>query len=178
MSTAWISTTLEMNSRWQLSLVRATTSLYSNYTLFLVRTNCFCLCWHGSIDKIQLHEHPRYIHLSQLLLLLCEGKYKQENYKNTITLFLYFLLVSTNSFRICKCCRNFSNIFPFPLSTSSRPDLGSTQPPIQWYPGGGGVPGVKRPGREADYSPPTNAQVNNTWIYASTPICFHAVLLN
>jgi hypothetical protein len=28
---------------------------------------------------------------------------------------------------------------------------------------------VKRPGREADHSPPTNAEVKNTWIYASTP---------
>jgi hypothetical protein len=39
------------------------------------------------------------------------------------------------------------------FSTLSRPALGSTQPPIQW------VPGVKRPGREADHSPPTGAEV-------------------
>jgi hypothetical protein len=35
---------------------------------------------------------------------------------------------------------------------TSTPALGSTQPPIQW------VPGVKRPGREADHSPPTSAK--------------------
>jgi hypothetical protein len=29
-------------------------------------------------------------------------------------------------------------------------------------------PEVKRPGREADHSPPTNAEVKNTWIYIST----------
>jgi hypothetical protein len=29
--------------------------------------------------------------------------------------------------------------------------------------------GVKRPGREADYSLPTNAEVKITWIYTSTP---------
>jgi hypothetical protein len=40
------------------------------------------------------------------------------------------------------------------------------------YPMGSGssFPGVKRPGREADDSPPTNAEVNNTWIYTSTPL--------
>jgi hypothetical protein len=37
------------------------------------------------------------------------------------------------------------------------------QPPIQW------VPGVKRPGREADDSPPASAEVKKMWIYTSTP---------
>jgi hypothetical protein len=36
----------------------------------------------------------------------------------------------------------------------------------------------KRPGREADYSPPTSAEVNNTWIYTSTPKSLHGVVLN
>jgi hypothetical protein len=36
------------------------------------------------------------------------------------------------------------------VSTSSRPALGSTQPPIQWVTGALS-PGVKRPGREADH---------------------------
>jgi hypothetical protein len=30
-------------------------------------------------------------------------------------------------------------------------------------------PGAKRPGREADHSPPTSAEVKNTWIYTPTP---------
>jgi hypothetical protein len=30
-------------------------------------------------------------------------------------------------------------------------------------------PGVKRPGREADHSPPTSAEVKKTWVYTSTP---------
>jgi hypothetical protein len=30
-------------------------------------------------------------------------------------------------------------------------------------------PGVKRPGREGNHSPPTSAEVKNTWIYTSTP---------
>jgi len=36
-----------------------------------------------------------------------------------------------------------------------RKSLWSTHPPIQW------VPGVKRPGREADHSPPSSAKVKN-----------------
>jgi hypothetical protein len=40
--------------------------------------------------------------------------------------------------------------------------------PIQWVPG---VlpPGVKRPGSEADHSPPASAEVKKIWIYTSTP---------
>jgi hypothetical protein len=30
-------------------------------------------------------------------------------------------------------------------------------------------PWVKRPEREADYSPPTNAEIKKTWIYTSPP---------
>jgi hypothetical protein len=51
------------------------------------------------------------------------------------------------------------------FSTSSRSALEPTQPPIQW------VPGVKRPRREADKSPPPeSANVKKMWIYTSTPI--------
>jgi hypothetical protein len=34
---------------------------------------------------------------------------------------------------------------------------------------GGSFPGVMRPGREADHSPPTSAEVKKMWIYTSTP---------
>jgi hypothetical protein len=65
----------------------------------------------------------------------------------------------------------------FLLSTSSRPVLGFTQPPIQWVLGALS-PVVKRPGREADHSPPTSAEVKNTWIYTSTPpIRLHGFVL-
>jgi hypothetical protein len=43
-----------------------------------------------------------------------------------------------------------------------------TQPPIQWVPGSHS-PGVKRPEREANHSPPTSAEVKKMWIYTSTP---------
>jgi hypothetical protein len=38
--------------------------------------------------------------------------------------------------------------------------------------------GVKRPGREADHSRPSSAEVKNTWIYTSTPpVRLHGVVL-
>jgi hypothetical protein len=40
--------------------------------------------------------------------------------------------------------------------------LGPTQPPIQWVPGVLSL-GVKRPGREADHSPPSSAEVKE-WV--------------
>jgi hypothetical protein len=39
---------------------------------------------------------------------------------------------------------------------------------MQWVPGAL-IPGVKRPLREADHSPTTNAEVKKMWIYTSTP---------
>jgi len=48
--------------------------------------------------------------------------------------------------------RNFST------DTASRPALGPTQPSIQWIRGALSL-GVKRPGREADYSPPSSAEM-------------------
>jgi hypothetical protein len=44
---------------------------------------------------------------------------------------------------------------------SSRPALGSTQPPIHWVPGALS-PWVKRPSREADHSAPTSAEVKKS----------------
>jgi hypothetical protein len=51
----------------------------------------------------------------------------------------------------------------FLLAPASRPALGPTQPPIQWVMGtGGSFPGGKaRPGRDADHSPPSSAEVKN-----------------
>jgi hypothetical protein len=49
----------------------------------------------------------------------------------------------------------------FPVASVSRPALGSTQPPVQWVPGGP-FPGAKaRPGRDPDHSPPSSADVEN-----------------
>jgi hypothetical protein len=46
----------------------------------------------------------------------------------------------------------------FQFTTASRTVLGSTQIPIQWVSGALSLV-VKRPGREADHSPPSSAEV-------------------
>jgi hypothetical protein len=56
----------------------------------------------------------------------------------------------------------------FHVSLSSRPTLGSTQPPMKWVMAALSS-GLKRPGREADHSPPTSGEVKKTWVYTSTP---------
>jgi hypothetical protein len=61
-----------------------------------------------------------------------------------------------------------SRVKNFLFSTSSRPDLAFIQLPSQWV-SGALSPAVKRPGREADHSPPSTAEVKKTRIYASTP---------
>jgi hypothetical protein len=48
------------------------------------------------------------------------------------------------------------------FSSPHRPDQ-------LWCPPNLLSPGVKRPGREADHSPPASAEVKKIWIYTSTP---------
>jgi hypothetical protein len=55
-----------------------------------------------------------------------------------------------------------------PVSTSSRPVLGLTQPHTQWVTGVLS-PGLKGPGSEADHSRPTSDEVRNVWICTFTP---------
>jgi hypothetical protein len=54
------------------------------------------------------------------------------------------------------------------FSTSSRPALGPSQPPIQWVPGALS-PGVKRQGRESDHSPSASSEVEKMRIYTFAP---------
>jgi hypothetical protein len=73
-------------------------------------------------------------------------------------------------------CQRGLGIYLF--TTTSRTALGPTQPPVQWVPGALSR-GVKRPGREADHSPPSSAEVKNAWSYTSTPpICLYGVVLS
>jgi hypothetical protein len=66
----------------------------------------------------------------------------------------------------------------FLFTPASRTALAPTQPPIQWVPGAFSL-GVKRPGREADHSPPSSAEVKNVWRYTSTPpIRLHGAVLS
>jgi hypothetical protein len=55
------------------------------------------------------------------------------------------------------------------VSMSSRPVLGCTHPPIKWVLGTL-FQGMKRPGREADHSPPTSAEVKKC---GSVYLLFH-----
>jgi hypothetical protein len=54
----------------------------------------------------------------------------------------------------------------FFFSTSFRPTLWPTKPPMQRETRILSQ-GVKRQGREADYAPPTTTEIKNTWIYPS-----------
>jgi hypothetical protein len=65
----------------------------------------------------------------------------------------------------------------FFTSIALRPALVPTQTHILWVPGALS-PGVKRPGREVDHSPPTSAKVKKMWIYTSSPIRLHGIVLN
>jgi hypothetical protein len=69
----------------------------------------------------------------------------------------------------------------FLFTTSSKPALGLTQPPIQWVPGAL-TPGIKLSGCEAceaHHSPPSSAEVKNAWSCTSTPsIRIHDEVLN
>jgi hypothetical protein len=53
-----------------------------------------------------------------------------------------------------------SRVKNFLLPMSSRPAVGSTQPPVEWVPGTLSS-GVKQSGREADYSSQASAKVKN-----------------
>jgi hypothetical protein len=59
-------------------------------------------------------------------------------------------------------CPGRGNNFHF--FVSSRPALGPTQPPIQWVIGALS-PGVKRPRRYTNHSPPISAEVKKTTLW-------------
>jgi hypothetical protein len=64
------------------------------------------------------------------------------------------------------------------FTTASRPDLGPTQPPIERVPRALSL-WIKRPGREAEHSPPSSAEVKE-WAeqYLHSPICLNDVVLS
>jgi hypothetical protein len=69
-----------------------------------------------------------------------------------IYLFIYLLRAGRPRGRILSAGR----VVNFLFSASFRPALGLTQPPMKWTTGALSS-GVKRPGREADHSPPASA---------------------
>jgi hypothetical protein len=64
----------------------------------------------------------------------------------------------------------------FLFTTASRSALDRIQPPIQWVIYNFSL-GVKPPGREANYLPPSSAEVKNAWNYTSTPPLRHHVVV-
>jgi hypothetical protein len=65
----------------------------------------------------------------------------------------------------------------FLLAAMSRPALGPTHSTVQWVPMALSL-GVKKPGHEADHSPPSSAKVKNAWSYTSTPqVYLHGLVL-
>jgi hypothetical protein len=56
----------------------------------------------------------------------------------------------------------------FNFAIASRPDLGPTQRPNEWIQAALSL-GIKRPGRQADHSPPSSAEIKNAWSYTSVP---------
>jgi hypothetical protein len=66
----------------------------------------------------------------------------------------------------------------FFFTTASRTALGPTHPPIQRVPGALSL-GIKRPGREADQSPPSSAEVKECMeLYLHSPIRLHGLVLS
>jgi hypothetical protein len=66
----------------------------------------------------------------------------------------------------------------FHFSRSTRPALKPNQPPMKWVKWAFSLE-LKRQGRGADHSPPTSAEVKNTWVCISTPpLCLYVVVLD
>jgi hypothetical protein len=65
----------------------------------------------------------------------------------------------------------------FLFATASRQSLRPTQPPVRWITAALSTE-VKRPGREADHSPPFSAEVKNAWSYLHSPVRLHDVVCN
>jgi hypothetical protein len=63
-------------------------------------------------------------------------------------------------------------------TTASITSLGPTQPPLQWVSGALSL-GVKRPGHEADHSPPYSTEIKE-WVelYLRSPLHLHGVVLS
>jgi hypothetical protein len=66
----------------------------------------------------------------------------------------------------------------FLFTAASRTALGPTQSPIQWVRGALSL-GVKRLGREANHSPPSNAEVKEcVELYSTPPVHLHGVVFS
>jgi hypothetical protein len=119
---------------------------------------CVCVCVCVCVGEVPMPRSPhtgthknctlsKFSHLRLGSPLMCLA--------NDLILLQVGLLLCNILYR-CRRRRRSSSpgrVKNFLFSTSSRPALGSAQLPIQW------VLRVKRPGHEADHSPPTSAEI-------------------
>jgi hypothetical protein len=66
----------------------------------------------------------------------------------------------------------------FLFTIASRLAVGPTKISIQWAPAGILSSVIKKPGHEAEYSPPPSSGFKYVWSYTYTPPCLHGILLN
>jgi hypothetical protein len=100
----------------------------------------------------------------------------KENWHHNHATHLYFLLELRYLSRLCEVLGGCTSGVRFPVGARDfsllqnfQTDSGSHQ---DSYPMGTGrsFHKIKRSAREADHSPPYNAEVNNGWSYDSTPL--------
>jgi hypothetical protein len=103
----------------------------------------------------------------KLLLYRCSHKFRFLNDHHKVDIHIKLHHHVTKGWTVESRSSSPGRVKNFLFSSSSSPALGTTQPPIQWV-HGSSFPWVKRPGREADHSPPISAEVKNTWICIST----------
>jgi len=98
--------------------------------------------------------------------------------KGAVTFSTTFSGANSEIYAPCCLFNNNESCLIFLFATESRPALGPTQPPIQWLPRALS-PGVKRPGIEADHSPPSSAEAKEcVKLYHHFPIRLTGVVLS
>jgi hypothetical protein len=110
--------------------------------------------------------------LSKIIML--PSKLNEHNYAqcNAVGLTALYFIVK-NVLLCCNCKLHPSRAIYF---ETRRCNIMSCSYPMDTW---GSFPEVKRPGREADYSPPSRAEDKNAWSYTSTPpIRLHGVVLS
>jgi hypothetical protein len=116
---------------------------------------CWTLSWANSIHSAFVKSHFSKTHFLFLhLSLVC-----LEGFQPKLCMHFLFPLALGSDWTIGVLgfdSRRGLRIFLF--TTASRTALGPTQPPIRWVPVALSL-GVKRPGREANHSPPSSGEV-------------------